>query len=346
MKLSALNSTISAESIAAAVDGRYAIGPVAHCALFQRGFNHIYELWGADGRSYVARLSSHRFRGPANVDYETALLMHLHKMGIVVGVPVADGEGRLWSLQDAPEGPRELAVFERLNGRGLVEAVRGRGEAAEQTLADVGALGASLARIHLAGETYAGPSSLYRAEAPDLLEAPLAQILTVFEGELAEEASAIGDNLRARLNDCAEALSSGHCHGDNHAGNTLIADAADGTLVAGWFDFDDGGPGFLAYDLATFLWSLLLRTPKGKMTKEIPPLWRAFITAYRGVRAIPSADFDAVGLLVAIRHVWLMGNYASRVAGTGVNSITADWFRQGLGLVRNWDGLAAPAVDG
>jgi Ser/Thr protein kinase RdoA (MazF antagonist) len=342
MKLSAAYSTISPSSIATVLDQRYEIAPVAKCRLVHRGFNDTYELEGADGRSYMARLSNRRFRGPANVDYETALLMHLHRAGIVVGVPVSDREGHRWSTHDAPEGPRELTVFERLDGRGLLSAVRRAGKADEQTLADVAALGDSLARIHLAGENFDGPPSLYRLEGPLMVDGPLGQLVVVFEGELEDDARAVAASLRSRLDACAATLSVGHCHGDNHAGNNFIADASDGTPVAGWFDFDDGGPGFLAYDLATFLWSLLLRTPAGDMTEEIPPLWRTFISAYRGVRPIPASDYGALGVLVAVRHFWIMGNFASRLTNT---PIPVDWFRQAIGLVRKWESLVAPAVD-
>lgn len=340
MALAPVYSTISAAPIAAVLDQRYAIGPVARCRLIHRGFNNSYEFNGADGQSYIARLSNRRFRGPANIAYETALLTHLLRSGIVVGVPIADREGGFWRMQDAAEGPRELAVFKRVHGRGLLEAVRRRGEATEQTLTDVRALGASLARIHRAGDIFDGPASLYRLDRPHLLDRPLAQIALAFDGELAEEASAVVSNLGARLDDCTAELSIGHCHGDNHAGNTLIGDS-DGALAPAWFDFDDGGPGFLAYDLATFLWSLLLRTPSGEMKEEIAPLWHAFIAGYRSVRPIPQADIDAVGVLVGARHVWIMGNFANRLSHT---PIPADWFRQGFALVRKWDGLAAPSV--
>ncbi|HEY2708493.1 MAG TPA: phosphotransferase [Caulobacteraceae bacterium] len=343
MRLAPAYSTISASSIAAVVDQNYEIAPVVGCRLFHTGFNDTYELEGANGRSYMARLSNRRFRGPANVAYETALLIHLHRAGVLVGVPLADREGRLWTTHDAPEGPRELAVFERLAGRGaLVAGVRRAGKADDQTLADVAALGASLARIHLAGETFDGPPSLYRLEAPLMLDGPLDQLASAFGGALAEEVGATAARLRGRLDACAPSLSVGHCHGDNHAGNTVFADAADGTVLAGWFDFDDGGPGFLAYDLATFLWSLLLRSAAGDVTDEVPPLWRVFIRAYRSVRATPVADVDAVGLLVAVRHFWLMGNFASRLSHT---PIPADWFRQALGLVRKWEDLVAPLVE-
>ncbi|MGH6957156.1 MAG: phosphotransferase enzyme family protein, partial [Caulobacteraceae bacterium] len=231
MRLTPAYSTISADSIAALVNQRYEIAPVANCRLFHRGFNDTYELGGANGRSYMARLSNRRFRGPPNLAYETALLMHLHGAGIVVGVPLADREGRLWTIHDAPEGPRELAVFERLSGRdGLVAAVRRAGKADEQTLADVAALGASLASIHLAAETFEGPPSLYRLEGAMMLDGALTQLAAAFEGGLAEEAGATAAQLKVRLETCAPSLSVGHCHGDNHAGNTLIADAADGTL--------------------------------------------------------------------------------------------------------------------
>ena len=342
MNLSIAYSTISVSSITAVVDQRYSIGPIVKCRLMHRGFNDTYELEGADGRSYTARLSNRRYRGPANIEYETAWLTHLQGAGVVVGVPVCDREGRLWSTLDAPEGPRELAVFKRLNGRGLISAIRRAGEADAQTLADVAALGESLARIHRAGESFDGPSSLYRLEGPMMVDGPLGQLVTAFDGEFGDEARAVAVTLRAGLDACSATLSLGHCHGDNHAGNTLIADASDGALVAGWFDFDDGGPGFLAYDLATFLWSLLLRTPAGDMTEDVPPLWRTFTAAYRSVRPISASDYGALGLLVAIRHFWIMGNFAGRLDNT---PLPPEWFRQGFGLVRKWDGLVAPAVD-
>jgi len=193
----------------------------------------------------------------------------------------------------------------------------------------------------MAGESFDGPPSLYRLERSMMVDGPLDQLVGVFDGELEEEARAVAASLAARLDACAATLSVGHCHGDNHAGNNFIADAPNGAPVAGWFDFDDGGPGFLAYDLATFLWSLLLRTPAGDMTEEIPPLWRTFISAYRDVRPVPAPDYDALGMLVAVRHFWIMGNFAGRLTST---PIPVDWFRQAFDLVRKWEGLVAPAV--
>lgn len=344
MTLKAVYSTIVANSIAQAVDQHYALGPARGCRLFARGFNDTYEFVGAGGGRYMARLCDHRFRGPANVAYETAFLRHLEESGLLVGAPLGARDGRLWRMLDAPEGPREFAVFRRLDGRMPLAALQRTGKADEQTLADVRALGASLAQMHIAGDDYRGPASRYRLDEAHLLQNPLAQILAVVDEPLAAEARELGEALRTRLADCAGELSVGHCHGDNHGGNALIADGPGGKALAGWFDFDDGGPGFLAYDLATFLWSFLSFTRSADMGDASRPLWPAFIGGYRETRPIPDSDFAAIGLLVAVRHVNFMGQYASRLPEWGAGMVSDDWFRRGIGLVRQWDGLAAPAV--
>jgi Ser/Thr protein kinase RdoA (MazF antagonist) len=342
MMLQAAYSTISAASIAQAVDQNYALGPVRGCRLFMRGFNDTYEFEGAGGRRYMARLCDRRFRGPANVDYETSFLRRLQQSGLVVGAPVEARDGRLWRMLDAPEGPREFAVFERLTGRMPLAALQRTGKADGQTLADVRALGASLAQIHLAGEGFQGPASLYRLDEAHLLEHPLAQILAVVGEPLAAEAREIGDALRTRLGERAGELSVGHCHGDNHGGNALISEGADGRPVVGWFDFDDGGPGFLAYDLATFLWSFLSFTRSADMGEASRPLWPAFIAGYREVRPIPDPDYAAVGLFVSVRHINFSGQYASRIPEWGAGFVSDDWFRRALQLLRLWDGLVTP----
>jgi Ser/Thr protein kinase RdoA (MazF antagonist) len=220
------------------------------------------------------------------------------------------------------------------------------GKADERTVADVSLLGESLARIHTAGETYAGPASFYRLEGAHLLQAPLAQILDapVVDAELRAEYAALGETLAGHLAARAPALLVGACHGDNHGGNTLIAEPPGGEPAAGWFDFDDGGPGFLAYDLATFIWNFLSHARGATLSEATAALWAAFITGYRQARSIPEADFEAIGLLVAIRHVNFVGQYASRIPQWGAGFVTADWLRDQLALIRKWDDLVTPVV--
>ncbi len=344
MTLRAAYSTIAAAAITEVIERGYALGPVRGCRLFARGFNDTYEFEAGEGRRYMARLCDRRFRGPANIDYEISFLRHLRSSGLSVGAPVADREGGFWRMLDAPEGPREFAVFERLTGRPPLAALQRGGKLDDQTIADIRALGASLGRMHNAGERFEAPS-LYRLDGEHLLERPLAQILAVADEARAAEAHEIVGRVRSLLADCAGTLSIGHAHGDNHAANTLIAEADDGELIAGWFDFDDAGPGFLAYDLATFLWTFLAFTRSRNIGDVSRPLWPAFIEGYHQARSIPDADFAAIGLLVSVRHINFIGQYASRIPEWGAGMVSADWIGAQLGLLRKWEGLVTPAVE-
>ena len=172
MPLHAAYSTIAATSIAEVVERGYALGPVRGCRLYARGFNDTYEFATGEARRYMARLCDLRFRGPANIDYETALLRHLQSSGLSVGAPArGSSEGGFWRMLDAPEGPREFAVFERLTGRPPLAALQRSGKLDDETIADIRALGASLGRMHNAGDDFEAPSH-YRLDGEPLLERP------------------------------------------------------------------------------------------------------------------------------------------------------------------------------
>jgi hypothetical protein len=78
---------------------------------------------------------------------------------------------------------------------------------------------------------------LSRIKAPAHLDADLKVRLTDISAALADKISETSLSLVA-------------CHGDCHGGNTFIAANPDGTRRASFFDFDDSGPNYLAYDLA------------------------------------------------------------------------------------------------
>jgi Ser/Thr protein kinase RdoA (MazF antagonist) len=64
-------------------------------------------------------------------------------------------------------------------------------------------------------------------------------------------------------------------------------------------------------------------------------MWFAFIDGYRSVRPIAPADFDAVALFVPIRHIWLMGEFAGRVAEWGTTSTA--WLDQQADFLQAWE---------
>jgi len=98
-----------------------------------------------------------------------------------------------------------------------------------------------------------------------------------------------------------------------------------------FFDFDESGPGYLAYDLAVFLWCCV------SFGRKQLPFWHAFIDGYRSIRDVSHADLEAADLFVPIRHLWLTGEYASRIHEWGSQAVPADWIATQLDFMLSWE---------
>ncbi len=140
----------------------------------------------------------------------------------------------------------------------------------------------------------------------------------------------LASRLAARV-EALDGLSWTRCHGDCHGLNARIATAGPQAGEATFFDFDDGGFGYLAYDLAVHLWA------QASFRRQRIAMWHAFIDGYRSVRPIAAADLDAVDLFVPIRHVWLMGEMAGRLDEWGSEGMSAAWLDRQVGLLRSWE---------
>jgi Ser/Thr protein kinase RdoA (MazF antagonist) len=121
------------------------------------------------------------------------------------------------------------------------------------------------------------------------------------------------------------------CHGDCHGFNARILENGPNAGQAAFFDFDDGGPGYLAYDLAVFLWARVSFQRRGHA------MWHEFIDGYRSIHPIAPADFEATHLFVAIRHIWLLGEYASRIEGWGSQNVPATFLIKELDFLLSWE---------
>ncbi|OAJ55098.1 hypothetical protein A6V36_08850 [Paraburkholderia ginsengiterrae] len=332
--MQAVYSTIGGDEIRRVLGRTFGIGPIEDCTLLQSGFNDIYEVALANGRRCVARLSSRLERGVPNVNYETALLQHLKSAGAAVAAPWRARNGAYSVEVAAPEGSRSLVVFDFLSGKPPGN---------EPT--DIAVMGAELARIHVLSRDYTGPESNYRLDFDHLLRRPLARLLALrdLSEEVRELLTSIAQTLEARIATLTD-LAPVACHGDCHGGNTLMSDGPDGVRVASFFDFDDGGPGYLAYDIAVYLWSNLLGRGLASPDEKVEANWKQFVNGYRSVEPISSVDFEAVTTFVAIRHFWLMGEYASRVNRNGLRVFRGRWFRENFELVKEWQSLTTPGA--
>lgn len=325
-------STLAAETIAQTVEAAYPVGRVATWSLLRRGFNDVYELRLGDGRRCVARLSGRRQRGDANIAYETALLSHLKAAGACVAAPWPTSDDTAWVALQTAEGERTLAVFDFLDG-----------EPPGDNLVDVQATGLGLARLHAAAQDYRGPASRYTLDLPHLLERSLAALLPLptLDDALRAQFTGLAERVAARIGDMP-GLQRVHCHGDVHGGNNVMTDGPDGTRLASFFDFDDGGPGFLAYDLSVYLWNMLLATPFADIGTNAR--WKHFLKGYLQGREIPEADFQAIAPFAIVRQFWLMGEFADRVDQWGTQSMPRAWLVRQAGAMGSWEGLATPGL--
>ncbi|WP_413711341.1 phosphotransferase enzyme family protein [Rhizobium sp. Rhizsp82] len=311
-----LYSTARCDAIARLVENNYPIEAPVSCQMLERGLNDVYRITGQNAERYIFRLSQHRARGPADVRSETAFLTHLARSGVPVAAPIETRDGRFFVETDAPEGPRPGVLFQALDGR----------EPDAADLDDARAHGKTLAMLHNAAESFSAEEARYRLELDYLLWQPLARIGQsglVEDPDVFKEFERLAEETSNAIKAFGE-LTWTYCHGDCHGFNARI-DAA-GEAV--FFDFDDSGPGYLAYDLSVFLWANV------SFGRSSTRRWSAFIEAYRAIRPIKADDFEAALHFVIVRHFWLMGEYASRADEWGRNTVR--WVAREAEFLKAW----------
>lgn len=325
-------STPTAAAMAAVVGRHYAFGEIAESQFLRRSFNQVYGMRLRDGRRVVARLCAERPRGGPNVAYEAALLRHLRARNIPVSacLPTAGGQDAV--TVSLPEGERLLMVFEYLEGDAT-------GDAPE----DIQAFGAGLAALHEAGSGFDGTPSRYVLDLDYLIGRPLAGLLQAptMTPELRPRFEEIAARLRARI-EAMQGLARIVCHGDAHGENNFITADAQGRKTAAFFDFDECGPGYLAYELAVYPWSLHPRSVDGQMSDKALERWQRFLQAYTAVRPVSPQDLCAVPAFMAARQFWLMGEYAGRVPVWGSQAMPTSWLRRQVKMLTAWEGLTLP----
>lgn len=329
--LTVTHSTAAASSIAHWVAAHHGI-EVQQCHLIRRGLNDNYAVRTPGGTRYVARLHAIRPRGPYNIAYEHALLTHLHARGCGVAAPVPTADGRTHVELQFPEGPRALALFRHADG------------AVPETPEDFALTGRALAQIHHAARSYAGPASEYTLDLHHLAGRTLGWMAQhpALDDELVASYRALVEVLQQKLSDIESGLTRVACHGDTHGyNNHVFADAQGGRRTV-FFDFDDAGPGFLAYDLCVLPWSGMVRKALKAPDDQLKERWPQFLRGYREAGEVSGRDIAALPLFVQLRHLWNTGEAMGRIHHWGTNNMPADWLRKQLEVFEAWNALELP----
>ncbi len=325
-------STPTAAAMAELVERHHDRGPVVGSEFLRRSFNQVYRIEFASGQRAVARLSAERPRGQPNLVFEAHALTHWAQQGCAVSRCLPTRGGEVAFDVALPEGKRALALFEHLDGEFT-------GDAPER----IQAFARGLAALHDAGASYHGPASRYTLDLDYLLHRPLQGLLQA--PTMTAEMRPQFEALARRLHDAIVgmgALSQVLCHGDAHGENNFVAVDGQGTLQAAFFDFDEAGPGYLAYELAVYPWMMYPRVPDGVPSDKVLARWNRFITAYRAARQVPEADLAAIARFMAVRQFWLLGEYAGRVPAWGSQAMPTDYLRRQVAMLTQWETLTLP----
>lgn len=334
MTIEIAQSTPTAAAIAQVVQAHYSLGEVVAGEFLRRSFNQVYRVTLANGRHVVARLCAERPRGEPQLQFEAEVLQHLRAQGCPVATCLPTATGGVAVRVPLPEGERPLVLFEHLDG-----------EATADVPANVQAFGRGLAQLHMAGEGLQSNASRYTLDLDYLLMQPLQRLLRAptMTAELRPEFEALGQRLVERIHALGP-LTQVLCHGDAHGENNFIAVRENGEREAVFFDFDECGPGYLAYELGVYAWSLHPRAVDSSWSDKAAERWRHFIAAYRSVRALTEADEAALPLFVAVRQCWLLGEYAGRVPVWGSQAMSTGYLQRQVKLLGQWEGLEMPVV--
>jgi Ser/Thr protein kinase RdoA (MazF antagonist) len=310
------HATVSTGAASEFAGDRFPIGRVERCRLIRHGFNDTYLVDAAAGR-FVLRLTRTGRRRASELAEEAAYVDHLMQHGVPVAAPIRGRDGRFEQIAEAADGERGALLFTYATGCPF-----------RASPADAAATGETLARVHMVSESFAGAGARPALDLDRLLDRPLTSLLSLIDDRPDAHAviMPVADRLRACITERAPQLTRGYCHGDCHGGNAHFG--ADG--MATFFDFDDGGPGWIAYDLSVFLWGAYLSG-----SSERRALWRHFLRGYMRRRRVASADLDAVPLFIALRHLWLLGEYAAGAEVWGTVWL-GEWFDRQLVFLKHW----------
>ena len=198
------------------------------------------------------------------------LMKHLASAGIPVPDPQADAEGNiLHSLCGKP-----AAVVNRLRGRSQLAP----------TAAHCAAVGAMLARMHLAGRSFEREQPNLRAlpwwnsTAPVVLPHLSAAQAELLQSELAWQK-------QLTLTAVYAALPRGPVHADLFRDNVMF----DGEVLTGFFDFYFAGVDSWLFDMAVALNDWCIDLPTGAHNTERA---KAFLRGYQTVRLLSAAELS------------------------------------------------------
>lgn len=273
----------------------YSLGAWLKCTYWLRGLNDTYKVHTTHG-TYILRIYRSEIT-ENDVGYELTTLTQLADVlgtsNTQVSVPVRRKNDELYTIIDAPEGPRIAVLFDYISGT----------ENAMQDAESCYAFGQSAAELHAAMDqiVLADQSNRPDLDTHVLLDQSLERIVQYLgdKHEAVSFLSEYAEALKTRIQDAAQqGLDWGLCHGDMHGNNNVFQMGKQFIH----YDFEFTAKGWRAYDLAQI--KARKRQPAEEARQE---LWHSFLSGYRSVRSFSALDEQVVDLFIGVRRFWVMG---------------------------------------
>lgn len=319
-----VHSLVAGEALADLAARDFGLPVTGAARLLQSGLNDHYRLPTSAG-DVVLRVYRSGWRSNEDVAWELALVDHLSQAGAPVAGCHQTLDGRRFVPLQASEGVRQVAVFAWAPGRYTHFGATGQSRISPSHCAEP--FGRSVATIHAAAGEFVAPTKRFQLDLDHLLSQPLLAIAAAFPQQKAEVA--VLQQIAAELEQLLAAIGPsqldwGPCHGDTSGGNSTYRD---GEVIH--FDFDCGGPGWRAYDLGVFLWSLTINGHGEEV-------WQPFLQGYRAVRPLRDVDLAAVPVFAAARVIWLLGLWCANAQIFGYARLHEDYLDRELARARSF----------
>ncbi len=283
-----LNILVAAEELILYLQDHYDLPPPVACELIRRGFNDNYRVRAGETQ-FVLRLyfnGKYYIRSEADFRFELDWLAFLRAEGIPVASPIRRKDGDLLGAVNTAAGPRWCALFTYAHGERRKEFTPEEGQS----------LGRIIARLHLASSRFQSSYHRYHLNLDYLTKQPMRLISEFLREQGEEELLRFAPHVEewewqvSRLPATTETY--GLIHGDLHRGNFHLDPQGSPTF----FDFDHGGYGWRAYDLATC---------KAGMSEESG---NAFLDGYESLRPLSTLERECIPVFQKIRPIWDIGD--------------------------------------
>ncbi|HPH98276.1 MAG TPA: phosphotransferase [Anaerolineaceae bacterium] len=314
----AIHSTPSPAALMAEVLPGFNVGEIAACRYFIGGFNDTYQVETTTGTRYYLRIYRAFWRSLPDILYELDLLNHLARKGFPAARPLPYRDQGFTCELAAPEGPRYAVLFTEAPGK-LVSYDEKPEEMAHH-------YGACVASLHNAAADFSSPHRRFQVDLELLIDAPLRN-LAPFLAQRPDDWRYVQNfaaRLRQRILDLpATRLEQGFCHGDLQGYHAHMD--KDGQLT--FFDFDCGGHGYRAYDLAVFRWC-------SRLKEQEAIWWEPYLRGYRSQRSLNELDLQAIPMFVGARYLWHMGVHTQNAYDWGCGWLDDDYFNNKINCLK------------